>query len=58
MKEYLYHVPEARIGEMEEFFQHGGFDEDDWQAIESSMEAPKEFRTRKKKAERYIALAK
>jgi hypothetical protein len=59
MKEYLQYVPEARIGEMEEFFLHIGYDEGNRQAMESALKRhPKEFRvTRpKKKREKYISL--
>src|SRR5258708_23801459 len=37
MKEYLQYVPEARIGEMEEFFSHIGYEEGNRQAIESAL---------------------
>ena len=57
MKEYLQYVPEARIGEMEEFFSHIGYDEGNRQAMESALKRhPKEFRLRKKKREKYISL--
>jgi hypothetical protein len=60
MKEYLQHVPEARIGEMEEFFSHVGYDEGNRQAIESALKRhPKEFRVRKKKKRiKFIAVNK
>ncbi|MGH9728605.1 MAG: hypothetical protein ACRD4V_08450 [Candidatus Acidiferrales bacterium] len=57
MKEYLQYVTEARIGEMEEFFSHIGYEEGNRQAIESALKRhPKEFSVRKKKREKYIAL--
>lgn len=57
MREYLSYVPEARIGEMEEFFQRAGLAEGNRQAIESALKRhPKVFSTRKKKREKYIAL--
>jgi len=59
MKEYLQYVPEARIGEMEEFFSHIGYDEGNRQAIESALKRhPKEFSVRKKKREKYISVKK
>ncbi len=59
MKEYLQHVPEARIGEMEEFFSHIGYDEGNRQAMESALKRhPKEFRVRRKKREKFISLRK
>lgn len=56
MKEYLQYVPEARIGEMEEFFDHIGYAEGNRQAIESALKRhPKEFRIiRRKKREKFI----
>lgn len=57
MREYLSYVPEARIGEMEEFFQGIGFAEGNRQAIESALKRhPETFKTRKQKREKYIAL--
>ena len=57
MREYLHYVPEARIGEMEEFFSHIGYGEGNRQAIESALKRhPKEFRIRKKKREKYLSL--
>lgn len=60
MREYLHYVPEARIGEMEEFFSHLGYDEGNRQAIESALKRhPKEFHVRNpKKWEKYISLKK
>jgi hypothetical protein len=59
MKEYLQYVPEARIGEMEEFFSHIGYEEGNRQAIESALKRhPKEFSVRKKKREKYLSLKK
>lgn len=59
MKEYLQYVPEARIGEMEEFFSHIGYEEGNRQAIESALKRhPKEFTVRKKKREKYLSLRK
>lgn len=57
MEEYLQHVPETRIGEMEEFFQGVGLIEGNRQAIESALRRHgKRFRTRKQKREKYISL--
>ena len=59
MKEYLQYVAEARIGEMEEFFSHIGYDGGNRQAIESALKRHrKEFHIRKKKREKYISLTK
>jgi hypothetical protein len=59
MKEYLQYVPEARIGEMEEFFSHIGYEEGNRQAIESALKRhPREFTVRKKKREKYLSLRK
>jgi len=59
MKEYLQYVPEARIGEMEEFFSHIGYEEGNRQAIESALKRhPREFHVRKRKREKYLSLAK
>ncbi len=55
MKEYLQHIQEARIGEMEEFFSHVGYEEGNRQAIESALKRhPKEFHVRKRKREKYL----
>lgn len=58
MREYLTYIPEARIGEMEEFFQKEiGFAEGNRQAMESALKRhPKVFKTRKQKREKYISL--
>ena len=57
MREYLSFVPEARIAELEDFFQQISFAEGNRQAIESALKRhPKVFRTRKKKREKFIAL--
>jgi hypothetical protein len=57
MREYLKFVPEARISEMESFFDHVGFKEGNRQAMESALKRhPNVFKTRKKKREKYIAL--
>jgi hypothetical protein len=57
MREYLSFVPEARIAEMEEFFDHIGFTEGNRQAMESALKRhPKVFRTHKRKREKYISL--
>ena len=59
MKQYLSYVPEARIGEMEEFFDHIGYGEGNRQAIESALKRhPKEFHVRKQKREKYLSLRK
>lgn len=58
MKEYLQHVPEARIREMEEFFLHVGYDQGNRQAMESALKRhPKEFHVRRNKREKYLCLA-
>jgi hypothetical protein len=57
MREYLMHVPEARIGEMEAFFQSIKFSEGNRQAMESVLKRHiKTFKTRKEKREKYISL--
>ena len=57
MVEFLSFVPEARIGEMERFFQDIDFPEGNRQAIESALKRhPSLFKTRKKKREKYISL--
>lgn len=57
MKEYLSFVPEARIGEMEGFFEHVGFREGNRQAMESAMKRhPSAFKIRRKKREKYLSL--
>jgi len=59
MREYLQYIPQARIGEMEEFFSHVGYDEGNRQAIESALKRhPKIFAARKQKREKYISLKK
>lgn len=57
MKEYLSFVPEARISEMEKFFQYVDFKEGNRQAIESALKRhPEAFKTRKKKQEKFVSL--
>lgn len=57
MQEYLSHVKEARIAEMENFFDSMGFHEGNRQAMESALKRhPEVFRTRKSKREKYISL--
>jgi hypothetical protein len=57
MQEYLSHVKEARITEMENFFDSRGFHEGNRQAMESALKRhPEVFRTRKSKREKYISL--
>jgi|SRR5579859_1764711 len=57
MREYLRHAPEARIGEMEAFFQEMKFTDGNRQAIESALRRhPKVFKIRKEKREKYISL--
>jgi cysteinyl-tRNA synthetase len=57
MEEYLKHTKEARIGEMESFFDSIGYAEGNRQAIESALRRhPKIFKTRKQKREKYISL--
>jgi hypothetical protein len=57
MKEYLSFVPEARIGEMEEFFAAVGFTEGNRQAMESALKRHASiFKIRKRKREKHISL--
>ncbi len=57
MKEYLSHVPEARINEMLDFFQLFGHKGVNRQAIESALRRhPGVFATRKRKKEKFILL--
>ena len=57
MREYLRHVKEARIAEMEAFFQQVEFAEGNRQAMESALKRhPKTFKIRKEKREKYISL--
>jgi len=57
MREYLSFVPEARIAEMEVFFDHVGFEEGNRQAIESALKRhPSAFKARRKKREKYLSL--
>jgi hypothetical protein len=59
MREYLSHVAESRIGEMEQFFQSMNYVEGNRQAIESALRRhPKVFKIRKEKREKYISLKK
>lgn len=57
MREYLSFVPEARIAEMEQFFDHIGFSEGNRQAIESALKRhPATFKARRRKREKYLSL--
>ena len=60
MKEYLHHVGECRIAELEEFFDKNlgvNFPGANRQAIESALKRHSEtFKTRKKGREKYISL--
>jgi len=59
MKEYLQHVTEARIGEMEDFFDAVGMPNANRQAMESALKRhPETFKVRrdKSKREKYISL--
>lgn len=57
MQEYLSHVKEARIADMENFFDSMGFYEGNRQAMESALKRhPEVFKTRKIKREKYISL--
>jgi hypothetical protein len=57
MREYLSFVPEARIAELEQFFNHIGFGEGNRQAIESALKRhPLLFGRRRRKREKYLRL--
>jgi hypothetical protein len=57
MKEYLHHVPEARIAEMQQFFTAMGLKNANRQAIESALiQHPKTFAVKKRKREKFILL--
>ncbi len=57
MKEYLHHVPEARVGEMQQFFSAIGIKNANRQAIESALsQHPKTFAVKKRKREKFILL--
>jgi hypothetical protein len=58
MKEYLQYVPEARIAELEAFFEGVmTMDNANRQAIESALKRhPEAFKTRKNKREKFISL--
>src|SRR6266436_1337478 len=57
MREYLSHVPEARIAEMEAFFQELKFADGNRQAMESALRRhPRVFKIRREKREKYISL--
>jgi hypothetical protein len=57
MNEYLQYVPEARIGDMEEFFQAVEMENANRQAMESALKRhPETFKIRKDKREKYISL--
>jgi hypothetical protein len=57
MKEYLQHVPEARIGEMEDFFETVKLPNANRQAMESALKRhPETFKIRKDKRDKFISL--
>ena len=57
MKEYLQYVPEARIAEMEDFFEGVQMPNANRQAMESALKRhPETFKIRKDKREKYISL--
>jgi len=59
MQEYLTFVPEARIAEMEQFFDHVGYESANRQAIESVLKRhPSIFKTRKRGGQKLISLKK
>jgi len=59
MKEYLQHVPEARIAEMEEFFSSAEMPNANRQSMESALRRHSDtFRVRKDKRHKYISLRK
>jgi hypothetical protein len=59
IREYLEHVPEARIAEMESFFQAANMPNANRQAMESALKRhPETFKTRKDGREKYISLRK
>jgi len=57
MREYLQYVPEARIAEMEDFFEAVGMPNANRQAMESALKRHKDvFKRRKDGREKYISL--
>lgn len=57
MRDYLTFAKEARISEMEEFFQRMNYAEGNRQAMESALKRhPKVFKTRKQQGQKYISL--
>ncbi len=57
MVEYLQNTPEARIGEMEAFFEAVGLPNSGRQAVESALKRhPETFKIRKDKRDKYISL--
>jgi hypothetical protein len=59
MQEYLMFVPEARITEMEQFFDHVGYESANRQAMESALKRhPDVFKTRKRGGQKLISLKK
>ena len=57
MKEYLQHVPEARIGDMEDFFETVKMPNANRQAMESALKRhPETFKIRKDKRDKFISL--
>lgn len=59
MQEYLKFVPEARITEMEQFFDHVGYESANRQAMESALKRhPEVFKTRRIRGQKLISLKK
>lgn len=59
MQEYLRFVPEARITEMEAFFDHVGYERANRQAMESALKRhPGVFITRRQGGQKLISLGK
>jgi hypothetical protein len=59
MQEYLRFVPEARIADMESFFDHVGYGGANRQAMESALKRhPGVFKTRKRGGQKLISLKK
>ncbi len=57
MKEYLQHVPEAQIAEMEDFFEAVKMPNSNRQAMESALKRhPETFKIRKDKRDKFISL--
>jgi hypothetical protein len=59
MQEYLMFVSEARITEMEQFFDHVGYESANRQAMESALKRhPEVFKTRRLRGQKLISLKK